>query len=336
MEIDPPLNSITTPVAFSNDADALSALLGIYSRMISTGSETGFGNGLITAVCGTSADELLAFTSPYGFYGYQFQYNTLLSNNIILSSVFWDVPFNLIYRANACIEGVNASDAISSAVKNQITGEAKFFRAFFYFYMVNLYGDVPIIYNTDFNSSKTVSRSSKEEVSQLIIQDLTDAETLLSEDYALADGEKIRITKWAAAALLARVYLYQQDYANAEKKSNEVISQASLFSLSTDPEQVFLKNSSEAILQLKLNTNIGPFNLVPEGLDLRANCPTCDPKYILTQSLLDAFEEQDKRKNGVDRHHQLRGDNLLFFRINIKHALQTAFPVRNLQNIIWF
>ncbi len=101
-----------------------------------------------------------------------------------------------------------------------------------------------------------LSRTPAGEIHIQIILDLTESEALLSADYL--DGylekysgnpERVRPTRSAAAALLARAYLYTHDYANADK-SSQVINQSSLYQLS-GLDEVFLKNSTEAIWQLQ-------------------------------------------------------------------------------------
>ncbi|MDZ7650257.1 MAG: hypothetical protein U5K54_25725 [Cytophagales bacterium] len=80
---------------------------------------------------------------------------------------------------------------------------------------------------------------------------LLDAEELLTEDYSFSNGERIQPNKWAASAMLARVYLYQKDWAKAEMHASKLIDNAGTFSLSNNLEDVFLANSSEAIWQLQ-------------------------------------------------------------------------------------
>lgn len=132
------------------------------------------------------------------------------------------------------------------------------------------------------------------QVYQQMVADLADAQSLMISDYSLSNGERIRANKWAAAALLARVYLYQKQWADAEKQATLVINNTQLFTLLSDPNQVFLKNSNESILQLQ-TINEYPYatwagnNLVPTD-------PGSNPNYYLTDQLLAAFEPNDLRK----------------------------------------
>ena len=270
---------------FSGDLVATSTITGIYSQMNASSSPY-LGNGVITMLAGLSADELQYFPST--------DYNAFLTNTLRSNSSFVDLPwssgYQYIYYANAAIEGLTASTALSAATKNQLLGEAKFIRAFCHFYLTNLYGDVPLITSTDYQVNATLPRTAQAAVYQAIIKDLTEAESLLPVGYVVA-AEKTRPNKWTATALLARTYLYAQDWANAEAKAASLIGSGT-YSLVTDPNGVFLKNSTEAIWQLApVKTNI---NAYVGNLTIPA--ANNNPLYIYTDDVPGAFETADKRK----------------------------------------
>jgi starch-binding outer membrane protein, SusD/RagB family len=188
------------------------------------------------------------------------------------------------------------------ATQQQLRGEAKVLRAFFYFYLVNLFGDVPIVTSTDFTVNSVVKRSPVSAVYEQIIADLEDAKSLLSDNYL--DGnlqkysvpERVRPTKWAASALLARAYLFNNEYQNAESEATAVIGNTSLFGLSLLSE-VFQKNSNEAIWQLQPvtpnhNTEEGWLFVLPETGPDSYSWPV-----YLDSAFLGEFETGDERKN---------------------------------------
>jgi hypothetical protein len=142
-------------------------------------------------------------------------------------------------------------------------------------------------------------RTSKVLVYQQIIADLKDAQGLLNANYVDAGlinttAERVRPTRAAAAALLARAYLYTADYKNAETQSSAVISNAALYQLDT-LNSVFLKNSNEAIWQLQpvlavWNTQDAQFLVFP------ASGPNNDHPIYLNPVLVGSFETGDQRK----------------------------------------
>lgn len=298
VEINPPTNSISTVQVFKDSVDAVSALDGIYTSMANSGYNTWFGNGNLTQFGGASADELLIFASFYTQPGDDIMYNRVQSqpDGNFIEGYFWTPPYQYIYQANAVIEGVNNSKGISASAKSQFIGEALFFRAFLHFYLVNLFGPVPVITTTDYASNAKASRSAVPQVYQSIINDLRTAEDLLVGDYSAGGGERIKANKWAAAALLARAYLYDEKWDSAERSATEIINNTSMFSLDSDLNSVFLKNTSEAILQWNLNVAYPPFNATAEGITLIPYDSTTSPTLYLNQQLLNAFEPGDLRK----------------------------------------
>ena len=144
--------------------------------------------------------------------------------------------YNFIYLCNSAIEGLNSSTDLTPAVKEQLLGESYFMRAFFYFYLVNLYGDVVMPLTSNYKVTESLPRTPKEEVYQQIISDLHTAQQLLNINYV--DGtllnittERTRPTQWAATALLARTYLYTGNWAGADSAATAILNNVSLYSL---------------------------------------------------------------------------------------------------------
>jgi hypothetical protein len=192
----------------------------------------------------------------------------------------------VIAQANACLEGLAATSALSATNNAQFKGEAEFLRAYGNFYLVNLFGDIPLINTTEWTKTNSVTRSSTDAVYAQIISDLTDAQASLPASYA--SGQVIRATKWAAAALLARVQLYRQQWASAEQQATSIIDGSGL-SL-TGLNNVFLIGSTEAIFQLQPP----PYHSNPNETLVFVNFGT--PNYLLTTQQLNAFETGDQRK----------------------------------------
>ncbi|MDB5157430.1 MAG: RagB/SusD family nutrient uptake outer membrane protein [Mucilaginibacter sp.] len=297
VEIDSPTNTITATETFSNHKNTEAAMSGIYYSMSSPNSN--YLTGAISFYCGSGADELI----PYDVNGNQNVVSNIFPNTITnddgtVLNYFWTPAYNFIYQSNALIEGVAASGGLSQSDKAAFTGEAKFIRALNFFYLVNFFGDIPYPTSTNYKINAVLKRTSKDIVYTNIIADLQDAENLLSDDYSTGNGDRIRANKWAAAALLARVYLYKGDYLNAEKQSSLVIGNTSLFSLNPDLNKVFLSvklGNNEAILQWLPNTTQAPYNGTTEGVYTIPDFGGL-PGYNISNQLLGAFETGDQRK----------------------------------------
>jgi hypothetical protein len=120
----------------------------------------------------------------------------------------WTDLYEIVYRANVLQEHIQP---FTFARVNQFKGEARFLRALAYFELVRFFGPVPIVDKTlTIEQSKLVPRAPVADVYRFIIDDLTFAAANLPAAYATAD--KGRATRWAAKALLAKVYLTMYGY----------------------------------------------------------------------------------------------------------------------------
>src|SRR5690606_24496171 len=143
-------------------------------------------------------------------------------NNSIVNQV-WSQSYQFIYQANAILDGLEGnSNEIPVSLKEQLLGEALFLRAFFHFYLVELFGDVPLVVGTDYRVNSTLTRTSANEVFDQIILDLKNAVKLLLPDKTFGEGDSIRPNRWAAAALLARVHLYKENWQDAVQEASSV------------------------------------------------------------------------------------------------------------------
>jgi starch-binding outer membrane protein, SusD/RagB family len=248
LQVPEPPNQLVSTSVFADDNGAIAAVTGIYSRMLELQGDC---IGQFSLNLGLASDELINHSNEAD--KLQLYQNALTPQNGLVQSIWgsgYSGFYSFIYFANSAIEGLNASPAVSQTVKQTLIGESTFIRAFSLFYLVNLFGDIPLPMTTDHLINARLPRVPKAQVYEQIIADLKEAENFLPSDYANADGERTRPNKWAAAALLSRVYLYQEDWANAEVYATKMIDNSSMFQL-TDVQNVFLANSSEAIWQLK-------------------------------------------------------------------------------------
>jgi hypothetical protein len=303
VEVDSPVTSITSVDVFNSDATAIAVLTGLYNQL----SNENFPAPSVSCFSlygGLSADEFTLYSGVSTPSLIAYYTNTLSVETG--GDEFWNDIYPSIYICNSAIEGLNSSASLTPAVKQQLLGEALFMRGMFYFYLVNLYGDVPLVTGTSFVTNAALPRSPASQVYDSIVADLKGAQTLLSTNYV--DGgvinttnERVRPNKWAAAALLARTYLYIDSFASAETQATSVINNSALYSLDT-LNGVFLANSTEAIWQLQ-PVNTGLTNTLDAYYFI---IPSTGPdpytwQVYLNTSLLDSFETGDQRKmNWID------------------------------------
>jgi starch-binding outer membrane protein, SusD/RagB family len=308
VEVDNPETNPASATTYTNDATAASVLTSIYAKMAIPSFAQGINS--INLFAGLAADEM---QTPPAIPNQAIQNAYKNQSGLALPSVWRELYAN-IYVANAAIEGIAKSTAgMSDSVKNQLTGEAKFMRAFLHFYAVNLFGDVPYITSTDPKVNVSATRTSKQQVYNNIIADLKDAQTLLKDNFVTPTGgiptntasswatDRVRPNKWTATALLARVYLYNFEWANAETEAGKVIAHTALFNLVTDITKVFVRDSKEIIWSIQ-PTKVGFATEEAVTLLLTPTTPiNPNQPVFLRQAFLTNFETGDKRRtNWID------------------------------------
>lgn len=185
----------------------------------------------------------------------------------------WQQHYAAIKKANVALEKIPAID-FDATLKNRLLAEAKFLRALYYFNLVRLYGDVPLITtNQNFVQAAdyAVAKVPATEVYAQIERDLTEAAAVLPASYASPDQG--RATAGAAKALLAKVYLTNASlplnqttrYQDAVRQAEEVLSPgdggtggAYGYDLFANYADVFLpasKNGREHIFSAQFKSN---------------------------------------------------------------------------------
>lgn len=133
---------------------------------------------------------------------------------------WWSALYEGIKRANVVIENVPSID-MDPVMKSRYIAEASFLRGLYYFDLVRAFGGVPLVTTT--TPPTKMPRSTKEEIYDLIVEDLLFAAANLPERSAYGPQDAGRATRGAAKSLLAKAYLFQGDFVNAEKYAMEVI-----------------------------------------------------------------------------------------------------------------
>jgi hypothetical protein len=165
----------------------------------------------------------------------------------------WDSPFSVVAQCNGLINNITANTPASApaTAKNNALGEAHLMRGVAYFYLVRTFGNVPLIENplNDINNFQTIPTNPVSDVYKFIVRDLLFAEANCYTNTASSGhGDS-----GSASAMLAKVYLYMQDYTDARKEAEKVINSGE-FSLLPNFEDVFTinhNNSKESILAMQ-------------------------------------------------------------------------------------
>jgi len=241
LNIDSPTDSLTADVTFSTPEGIRTAAMGFFTSNYHTNIMYYQALELyVSEFC----DELKARDVTMAEY-YQSSYSASTSN---IESM-WTKLYESIYISNDFLIHVEGSTVIPQKELDIYQGEALFFRALDYFYLVNLFGDVPLLTTSDVSVTSAAGRTPKAEVYQQIITDLQNAQRMLQG----STNGNTRITVDAATALLARVYLYLEQWDKAIAEANRILpvvdgGQSNKYQLETI-DRVFKSNSSETIMQ---------------------------------------------------------------------------------------
>lgn len=327
IEVDAPNNKLIRSEVFESDETAQSAMKGIYNELFLAAFSNG-GRNSVTLLAGLSADNIRNINTS-NLTRMEFEQNELLPDNSGNLEI-WSSAYNIIYMTNSFIEGLENAENITAELALTLEGESRFVRAFTYFYLVNLYGDVPLVLSTDYQQNELASRNSVTEVYDQIIMDLQRAEDLLGEQYRM--GERTNVNHFAATALLARVFLYLDDMEEAEKLSTKVIEANSNYEISGNFDEIFLSNSREAIWQISpiggggmiTHTNEGNLFIIDPVLSFLASVQ-------LEEDFVDVFEDSDQRLTDWIGYHSGKE---AFYSYKYKIRNSSEFPIEEYSMVL--
>jgi len=174
----------------------------------------------------------------------------------------WNSLYTVVAQANALLNNLPtaAPASVPKDVVNNALGEAHVMRAAAYFYLVRIFGNVPIITNptSQVNNYQTVNTNPVADVYKFIVNDLLFGEANCASGVASTG----HASKTSASGLLAKVYLYMQDYANARAEAEKVIASGE-FGLMDGPNafrsmfELAGNNCKESMIALQWTSNGG-------------------------------------------------------------------------------
>ena len=195
-------HSLVLEYYFNNDAELQSFLTGVYSPLM---HERYYGSSY--ALYNGGGDDLTFYGRPSSNSGGSILCANANSGNAHIAA-YWRLLYEGVNRANMLLERADNNPNLTDSLANKAMAEAKCLRAFYYFHLVQGWGDVPF----RLQSTKTVigldaERTSKEIIYNQIVTDMKDAIAYLPNSTAVPHTEFL--TKSAVQGLLARVYLFR-------------------------------------------------------------------------------------------------------------------------------
>ncbi|UGU15933.1 RagB/SusD family nutrient uptake outer membrane protein [Sinomicrobium kalidii] len=232
----------------------------------------------------------------------------------------WNRCYDAIKDVNLVIARVSEAP-IDDSLKERLIGENKFLRAVYYYILSNTFGEVPLwTEELDVDVVSELPRAPLAEVREQIITDLNDASDHLPWPSEYGAEETGRATKGAALGLLAKVYLFNEDYANA-KRTAEAVTASNEYALLDDYSELFdmdNTNNKESVFEIQFkrdastNTNyiINYFYTwflpVPDsgggtygGVDFGNSNLISYHEFYPSARLISLYAEDDTRKDEV-------------------------------------
>jgi starch-binding outer membrane protein, SusD/RagB family len=213
----------------------------------------------------------------------------------------WVNYYKVLGVANSFIANAERSDVKNQSLKNRVIGEARFIRAYVYFMMVRLWGDVPLVTNeVDSEDDFFLSRDPAEKVYEQIISDLEYSADHLPEEYHRIEDAG-RVSCGAANALLSSVYLTLKNYTLAAE-SARLVMDSKIYKLHEDYISLFRpegNTSKESVFQIQALTNYNNLNsLMGRAWSPRSNIYGLlgFDQYTASYDLYNMYGDNDDRK----------------------------------------
>jgi hypothetical protein len=287
VEVDDPTNQLGTAQVFEDVRTANAALASLYAGLRDRSVITGGSYAGIGPLAGSYADELDCYY--YDQNGVvDLSQNLQQETNTTIESI-WEAAYQQIYYANAIIYGTENSTSLSAGDKDRLTGEALLLRSLLYYYLLQLFGDIPYTTSLDYEYNRNLSKTQAAAVLEQLQLDLANAVPLLKDDYR--DAERIYPNRKSAELLLARIYLLQGNWDMAEQTAAGIL-QSPLYQFRTDLNEVFHKSGSHILWQLKPK-NSGDATAEAIFYYFAGAAPAA---YTLADGLVGSFAGDDLRK----------------------------------------
>jgi hypothetical protein len=273
-----PTESLSADQAIQNSNDVRTALVGCYD-----GLQQAALYGLDRVSVPDLAADNLDHSGTRQEYG-QIDNNSILAENFLIEGI-WNSSYDALNRINSLLAKLPEISDMTDEEKSSVTGQLLFMRALLHFDLVNYFGPVPVktLPTTGVDASLDVARDEVETVYTQIITDLENARNTIS-----SQGNSY-VSNGAVMALLARVYLYTEQWENARNAAADVLAMSE-YQLDPEYNNLFSGGgSSEIIFQLEYiaqDRNTLAFYYFPNSEEGRN-------EFTPSESLLDAYESND-------------------------------------------
>lgn len=349
-----PQSYITEAVYFSNTEEINTALLGCYAGMRAPAehewkfTELRSDNTVMNQIGTTSVDNIL-YLSYDGFFintidpnlsnFWFFNYVNIKNTNILLDKM------NVNYNGSTIVYGDHSIDATDDDIKD-VASQASFLRAYHYFNLVRLFGDVFLVHEPISPVDATgLTRASKASVYELIIADLLNTITYGNSDKYNSTAANGKANAWSAKALLAKVYLTLGRKSEALPLLTDIITNSGYGLESTYTDVFSITNELNKEILFTIRYKSGEGNLgSPFTTSFAPATPTRNlsgvPIFVVSnqgdnapgQELYDTFNTEDDRRNFILQSRDASEPRKLFYTkfwytLTVRDDSEFDFPI---------
>lgn len=194
----------------------------------------------------------------------------------------WRTVYEGVYRTNSVLTLMANTDEMTAAEKTQVEAEARFLRAHYYFELKRMFKNIPWVDET-ITTAEAGEQTNTTDVWPKIEADLTFA----SENLPNTQDDVARANKWAAMTYLAKVYMYQAKYTQAQPLFNQVINQGvtsnglkyALVTKFHDNFDAATENNSESVFAIQMVANDGSGGIANANQGDMLNFPYGDSPF---------------------------------------------------------
>jgi hypothetical protein len=264
-----PINGPTDANFWLNEGEAISGVAGSYGQLRIAMNEMGMAHFYYGD---TQTDQFTALTTGEDYPAItQMNWQTFIAPSETFRGLIklrrWDNFYRAIDQMNRCIKFIEPiplaqfTSIDKQGAKNQLIGENYFLRAFTYFYMSRIWGDVPLVVESaaDAAGASNIKRTAQKQVLDQCIKDLNEAIKLMPYATAPTASRAIRANRGTCYALLAHIYAWTGEYDKVVPAADSVILRGGYSHVTRANKTTYLNmfrgNSSEGIFEISQNAN---------------------------------------------------------------------------------
>lgn len=241
----PPVDLLVDDLVLNEASDVGPVRLGLYNAFRGLGS--------FIVIAGDFTPDYIQHNGTFTVYN-ELGNKQITSANAAAEGL-WGAIYNTVYIANFIEERISDVPGVTEATRKQVLAEARFLRGFANFVGAYSFGGIPKVTTTNIETNRVIPKASQTEILQSVLADYSAALPDLPATNSNRITAKSFATQNAARAALARYYLYQGDWAQAEQYATQIINTRLQSLPESYADVAFQEFDDESILEVAYANN---------------------------------------------------------------------------------